>query len=103
MSRNIKYNIFVVILMCLMGSAVDAQIKIGDIEITEALAKEYFFDCYAKPDTVKIYRKSHSYGNEPRFYDDLGNRYFNRETIRKKYPRGLARQQRTEQERKRGG
>ncbi len=101
MSRNIALTIIATILVLPLVNVAEAQIKIGDMEITEAIAKEYFLDCYVNPDTVRVYRKSSSYGNEPRFYDDLGNRYFNRETIKKKYLRGLAKQ-RTKHEWRRG-
>lgn len=36
----------------LMAGVVNGQIKIGDIEISDAIAKEYFLDLYAKPDTI---------------------------------------------------
>lgn len=42
--------------ICLTAFTVRAQnIKIGDISISDALAKEYFLDCYKRPDTVYCY------------------------------------------------
>lgn len=46
-----KLGVFVG-LMCLLVGGVSGQIKIGDIEIPEKMAKEYFLDLYTKPDTV---------------------------------------------------
>lgn len=36
----------------LMSFACQAQIKIGDITISDSLAKEYFLDCYQYPETT---------------------------------------------------
>lgn len=44
-----------ILLICFLALPflVGAQnIKIGDISISDSLAKEYFLDCYQKPDTI---------------------------------------------------
>lgn len=73
----------------LLAGLVSGQIKIGDIEISEEIAKEYFLDCYNRPDTVRIYSfKGVRHMSEPDWYDDQGNRYYNTETIAKNFPMG---------------
>lgn len=47
---NLKCGLLIALLF---GSA-SSQIKIGDIEISEKMAMEYFLDCYQHPDTVTI-------------------------------------------------
>lgn len=45
-----------ILFLVLLASQVSAQgIKIGDIEIPIEMAKEYFLDCYANPDTINVF------------------------------------------------
>jgi len=92
---KVMFKIASVVSLLLISINVNAQIKIGDIEISEKLAKEYFFDCYNKPDTVRVYRvgPGPKHISLPDFYDDLGNKYFNTKTIEKTYPRGRVKSQ----------
>jgi len=78
-----------VIWILMLAGVVNGQIKIGDIQITERIAKEYFLDCYLNPDTVRIYAfEGLKFKSEPDWYDDYGNRYYNLESIKKKFPMG---------------
>lgn len=45
-----KATALVILFLCSLG--LKAQIKIGDITVSEAMAKEYFLDCYTHPDTL---------------------------------------------------
>lgn len=60
-----------IILSCLTAFTVQAQnIKIGDISISEALAKEYFLDCQSRPDTIY----THNYTPEFWFAKPIGHK-----------------------------
>lgn len=39
-------------MLCVGKGCLHAQVKIGEIEISMEVAKEYFLDCYLIPDTV---------------------------------------------------
>jgi len=43
-----------IILFFLSAMFLPAQIKIGDIEVSEEIAKEFFYYCQTNPDTVVI-------------------------------------------------
>ena len=49
-------NKTLILFLVLLASQVSAQgIKIGDIEIPNKIAKEYFLDLYTSPDTINIF------------------------------------------------
>ena len=49
-----KITLFVILLFGFLSVWGHAQnIKIGDIAISDSLAKEYFLDCYTNPDTIQ--------------------------------------------------
>ena len=49
-----SFSVACIILLFLLlpGFVYSQNIKIGDISISDSLAKEYFMDCYNRPDTI---------------------------------------------------
>lgn len=56
-------KIKIILILLITSLACKGQIKIGDITISDSLAKEYFLDCYQRPDTFKKKYSGISYVN----------------------------------------
>jgi hypothetical protein len=52
-NKEMKTPLFLMLFMLLPVSVL-SQIKIGDITISDSLAREYFLDCYKKSDTITV-------------------------------------------------
>ncbi len=47
-------KIILTILSCLLLASAGAQIKIGNIAVSDSIGKKYLLDCYQHPDTMKL-------------------------------------------------
>lgn len=86
----IKETLKTATMVCMLSTIASAQIKIGDLEISDALAKEYFFDCQKRPDTIFVTRDNMLYGGEGfnSFHDDHGGKYFSWSAVQAAFPLG---------------
>lgn len=61
------------LLVCLTATDLLAQnIKIGDIAVSDSLAKKYFLDCYQHPDTIRNQPYSNGDWFDQKFKKSIG-------------------------------
>jgi len=54
-----------ILFFVLISTAMNAQIKIGNITLPDSIAKEYLLDCYSHPDIVQLRHTMDFYDNLP--------------------------------------